>query len=130
MAIAYPKKAAIQRGRPRTTVWRGKLGAFINAFTVARLAGELDLELSDIYRWARAQQTPGLRKAIAIVEVARASGAELTLEDIYESEVARVRARLHAGLGAGLGADTYLRSPRRGCRQKPISEDEADVRPA
>ena len=50
------------------------------------------------YRWARGDYQPQIQKAIAIVEVARAAGRTLTLEDIYEREVTRVRVRMRSSL--------------------------------
>ena len=63
-----------------------------------RLAAELDLDPMQIYRWARGDYQPKIQKAIAIVEVARAAGRTLTLEDIYEREVARIRVRMRSSL--------------------------------
>jgi DNA-binding XRE family transcriptional regulator len=88
----------LRRGRPRSTIWVGKLGAFLNEYTPGRLAGELDLDPMQIYRWARGDYQPSIRKAIAIVEIAKATGAGLTLEDIYEREVARIRVRMRDSL--------------------------------
>jgi hypothetical protein len=65
---------------------------------VERLAGQLLLDPLQIYRWARGDYQPQIQKAIAIVEVARAAGRILTLEDIYEREVARIRVRLRSSL--------------------------------
>jgi len=79
-------------GRPRSTTWSGKLGAFVNDYTAARLAGELDAELSQIYKWARGSN-PQLPQAIAIVEIARAAGTNLSLEDIYERHPSRIPSR-------------------------------------
>src|SRR4029077_15683255 len=42
----------------------------------------------------RGDYSPTFRKAIALVEVARAAGQRLTLEDIYEKEVARIKVRM------------------------------------
>jgi hypothetical protein len=85
------------RGRPRSTTWIGKLGAFVNDFTAERLAGELEVELSYIYRWAWGAK-PQLPQAIAITEIARSVGTSLALEDIYASEVARIRYRIRNSL--------------------------------
>lgn|GEM_PF-6205101 len=85
-----------RRGRPRSTNWIGKLGAFVDDFTADRLAGELDADLSQVYRWVRGDHHPPIEKAIAIAEIARAAGTTLTLEEIYESEVTRVRVRMRS----------------------------------
>ena len=84
------------RGRPRSISWVGKLGAFVTAFTVDRLAKELDLGPPQIYRWVKGDNRPPIRKAIALVEVARAAGRDLSLEDIFESDITMVRARMRA----------------------------------
>jgi hypothetical protein len=85
-----------RQGRPRSRIWVGKLGAFVNEFTVDRLAGELDADLRQVYSWVRGDYRPPLEKAIAIAEIARATGTDLTLEDIYESDVTRVRVRMRS----------------------------------
>lgn len=85
-----------RRGRPRSTAWIGKLGLFVSDFTVDRLAGELEIDTASIYAWARGDTRPQIQKAIAIAEIARAAGTNLTLEDIYETEVARVRIRMRS----------------------------------
>jgi hypothetical protein len=84
------------RGRPRSREWRGPLGAFVNDYTATRLATVLDADLRQIYDWARGDFNPRLQQAIAISEIARAAGRSLTLEDIYASEVTRVRARMRS----------------------------------
>ena len=87
---------ARRRGRPRSTAWIGKLGEFVSEFTVERLAGELEIETSSIYAWARGDTRPEIQKAIAIAEIARAAGTNLSLEEIYETEVTRVRMRMRS----------------------------------
>jgi len=74
----------------------GKLGSFVDGFSANRLAGEIDADLSDIYRWVRRDGQPSVRRAIQIVEVAKAAGVNLSLEDVYESECTRVRIRMRA----------------------------------
>jgi hypothetical protein len=86
-----------RRGRPRTRTWMGKLGAFVNDFTVDQLAAELHCESSQVYRWARCDTQPNIHAALAIVEVARAAGVALTLEDVYENAIVRIRVRLRSG---------------------------------
>jgi hypothetical protein len=81
------------RGRKRSTTWTGKLGAFLNEYTPNRLAGELDLDPMKIYRWARGNYCPQVRTAIAVVEVARSAGVDLSLEDIYAPYFTHMRAR-------------------------------------
>jgi hypothetical protein len=87
-----------RRGRPRSISWIGKLGSFVNEYTVERLAGELQIDLSEIYRWAHGDRRPPVQRAIVIVEVAKAAGTDLTLEDIYESDIARIRYRIRNSL--------------------------------
>jgi DNA-binding XRE family transcriptional regulator len=87
-----------RRGRPRSTTWVGKFGSWVSDYTVERLAAQLLLDPLQIYRWARGDYQPQIQKAIAIVEVARAAGRTLTLEDIYEREVARIRVRMRSSL--------------------------------
>jgi DNA-binding XRE family transcriptional regulator len=83
-------------GRPRST-WIGKFGAFISDFTPERLACELELDdQARIYHWARGDNQPSIRTAIAIVELARARGMALSLEDIYGGHLDRIRARFGA----------------------------------
>ena len=90
---------AARRGRPRSPNWIGKFGEFVSSFTGrARLAGELDLDPSQVYRWARGDYRLPVQRAIAIAEIARAAGTNLTLEDIYETDVVRVRVRMRSSL--------------------------------
>jgi len=83
-------------GRPRSRTWIGKLGAFVDSVGATRLAGELDADLRQIYGWARGDYRPPLQKAIAIAEIARLAGTNLSLEDIYESDVLRIRVRMRS----------------------------------
>ena len=85
-------------GRPRSTSWIGKLGKFVNDFTPARLAAELDLDELHVYRYARGDYLPSIRRAVAIVYVARSAGVDLSLEDIYAREFDRVRTRIQSSL--------------------------------
>jgi hypothetical protein len=85
-----------RRGRPRSTTWIGKLGEFVSEFTPELIAGELDLDTSPIYHWARGDGRPKIEHAIAMVELARAAGRDLSLEDIYQTEVTRVRVRMRS----------------------------------
>jgi hypothetical protein len=85
-----------RRGRPRSTTWIGKFSAFLDDFTIDRLAGELDLDPMQIYRWVRGDYAPRIDSAIAIVEVARAAGRDLSLEDVYERDVTRIRIRMRS----------------------------------
>lgn len=87
-----------RRGRPRSTTWIGKLGVFVNEFTVERLAGELGLDPQRIYRWIKGTDRPKIERAIAIVEVARIAGRNLSLEDVYERDVTRIRVRMRSNL--------------------------------
>ncbi|MGA2921168.1 MAG: hypothetical protein ABSE28_08695 [Candidatus Sulfotelmatobacter sp.] len=88
------------RGRPRTTTWIGKLGEFVSSFTVERLAGELQLDSSQVYRWVRGDYCLPVQRAIAISEIARTAGTKLTLEDIYEIDVRRIRVRMRSSFPA------------------------------
>jgi hypothetical protein len=84
-------------GRPRSRPWVGRLGDFVNEYTCARLAGELNLDPPQIGRWCRGDYAPGIQKAIALVETARRAGVDLTLEEIYARHFARIRARIRSG---------------------------------
>jgi hypothetical protein len=70
----------------------------VSEFTVERLAGELDLDSSQVYRWVRGDYRLPVQRAIAISEVARAAGTKLSLEDIYETDVQRIRVRMRSSL--------------------------------
>jgi hypothetical protein len=70
----------------------------VSAYSVERLADELDLDTSQVYRWIRGDCGPPVQKAIAIAEIARAAGTNLSLEDIYEIDVLRVRVRMRSSL--------------------------------
>jgi hypothetical protein len=83
------------RGRPRKT-WAGKFGAFVSSYRIENLSIDVDVDPASCYRWARGDSFPSIPKAIAIVEIARRSGLVLSLEDIYETEVNRVRGRMRA----------------------------------
>jgi hypothetical protein len=89
-----PRPDLDRRGRPST--WIGKLGGFVSSFTAERLADELQIDLSQVYRWARGDDTPSFERAIAITEVARSAGMNLTLEDLYATDILRVRRRMHS----------------------------------
>lgn len=89
-----------RRGRPRSTTWAGKFGAFVSSYRIENLADEVDVDPASVYRWARGDSFPSLPKAIAIVEIARRSGLTLSLEDIFETEINRVRVRMRASLTA------------------------------
>jgi DNA-binding transcriptional regulator YdaS (Cro superfamily) len=84
------------RGRPRSTSWSGKLGAWIGEYTVQKLADELAVDPTQVYRWARGDATPPVRRAVAITEVARSAGTPLSLEDIYEAHIVRCRCRMRS----------------------------------
>ena len=87
---------ARHRGRPRSTSWIGKLGSWVSAYSVERLAGELELDTSQVYRWIRGDCGLPVKKAIAIAELARAAGTNLSLEDLYETDIVRVRCRMRS----------------------------------
>jgi len=89
---------ARHRGRPRSTTWIGAFGAFANEYTCERLAGDLELDLTQIYRWARGDSRPPIQRAIAIAEIARSVGTNLTLEEIYATDVLRVRVKMRSSL--------------------------------
>jgi hypothetical protein len=79
-------------------MWIGALGAFANEYTCERLAGDLEIDLSQIYRWAHGDSRPPVQRAIAITEIARSVGTNLTLEEIYATDVLRVRVRMRSSL--------------------------------
>jgi len=91
-----PHMAREARGRPRTTSWIGKLGSWVSEYTVQKLADELELDSSQVYRWVRGDACLPAQKAIAIVEVARSAGTNLTLEDLYETDIVRTRCRMRS----------------------------------
>jgi hypothetical protein len=85
------------RGRPRSTSWSGKLGSWVSAYSIERLADELGLlDTSQVYHWIRGDYKLPLRRAIAIAELARAAGTNLSLEDLYETDIVRVRCRMRS----------------------------------
>jgi hypothetical protein len=86
------------RGRPRSTTWIGKLGSWVSEYTVEKLAGELEPDTSQVYRWVRGDTCLPAQKAIAISEIARSVGTNLSLEDIYETDVQRIRFRMRSSL--------------------------------
>ena len=83
--------------RPRgSRNWVGKLGGFVSSFTVERLADELGIDVSTAGRYARGDYGIPVSKAIAISEIARSAGTNLTLEDLYATDILRVRRRMHS----------------------------------
>jgi hypothetical protein len=87
-----------RRGRPRSTNWIGKFGEFVSSFTVERLAGELQLDTSQVHRWVRGDYCLPVQKAIAISEIARSVGTSLRLEDLYAVDISRIRCRMRSSL--------------------------------
>ena len=83
-------------GRPRSTSWIGKLGSWVSAYSVERLADELGLDTSQVYHWIRGDYRLPIQRAIAIAELARAAGTNLSLEDLYEKDIVRVRCRMRS----------------------------------
>jgi transposase-like protein len=83
------------RGRPHSA-WIGKFGTFAERYTVIRLARDLEIDLNQVYRWVRGDSTPAPTRAIQVVEIARGAGAELSLEDVYQSDIVRVRVRMRS----------------------------------
>jgi hypothetical protein len=88
---------ARHQGRPRSRSWIGRFGEWVSQYSVARLAEELDLDPMQVYRWARGDWQPTIQKAIALVVVARAAGADLALEDLYQRDFERIRTRIRNG---------------------------------
>jgi hypothetical protein len=84
------------RGRPRSTCWLGKLGSWVSAYSVERLARELELDASQVYHWIRGDYRLPVQKAIVIAELARAAGTNLSLEDLYETDIVRIRCRMRS----------------------------------
>jgi DNA-binding transcriptional regulator YdaS (Cro superfamily) len=68
----------------------------VSEYTVEKLAGELELDSSQVYRWVRGDTRLPAQKAIAISEIARSAGTNLTLEDLYETDIVRVRCRMRS----------------------------------
>jgi len=79
-------------------MWIGKFGSWVSEFTVERLAGELGLDSSQVYRWVRGDYCLPVQKAIAISEIARSVGTNLTLEDLYAVDISRIRCRMRSSL--------------------------------
>jgi hypothetical protein len=73
-------------GTPRKQ-YPGKFGAFVSSFLAENLAIELDLDPTNVYAWLNGRQSPRIRHAIKIVEIARRSGTKLTLQDVYHHEI-------------------------------------------
>jgi hypothetical protein len=82
------------RGRPRSRSWIGRFGEWVSQYSVARLACDLGVDDVLIGRWARGDYQPSIQKAIAVVVVARAAGADLSLEDLYAKDFDRIRYRI------------------------------------
>jgi hypothetical protein len=74
----------------------------VSAYSVKRLADELELDTSQVYRWVRGDCGLPVQKAIAIVEIARARGIDLSLEDLYGQYFAQIRARIRARIQTSL----------------------------
>jgi hypothetical protein len=70
----------------------------VSEYTVEKLAGELELDTSQVYRWVRGDYRLPVQRAIAISEIARSVGTNLSLEDIYETDVQRIRVRMRCSL--------------------------------
>jgi transposase-like protein len=68
----------------------------VSEYTVEKLAGELELDTSQVYRWVRGDTRLPTQKAIEISEIARSAGTALTLEDLYETDIVRVRCRMRS----------------------------------
>jgi len=85
------------RGRPRSRSWIGKFGEWLERYGAARLAGDLEVDVTLVGRWARGDYQPSIQKAIGVVVVARAAGADLGLEDLYAKDFERIRTRIRNG---------------------------------
>jgi DNA-binding XRE family transcriptional regulator len=66
----------------------------VRGYTISRLAGDLDVDVTQVGRWARGDWRPSITRAIAVCELARAAGVDLTLEDLYSRDVQRIRYRI------------------------------------
>ena len=85
-------------GRKQTRSWPGRFGDWVREYTITRLAVDLDVDVTQVGRWARGDWQPSIKRAIAVVEVARSAGVDLSLEDIYEKEFSRIRYRIRNSL--------------------------------
>jgi hypothetical protein len=56
------------------------------------------MDVTSVYRYVRGDYCLPVQKAIAISEIARSVGTNLSLEDIYETDVTRVRCRMRSSL--------------------------------
>jgi DNA-binding XRE family transcriptional regulator len=85
-------------GRPRSTPWVGRFGEWVSQYSVAKLASDLGVDVTRVGRWARGDNSPSITRAIAVCELARGVGVALSLEDLYERDVKRIRCRIRSGL--------------------------------
>jgi hypothetical protein len=74
----------------------GALGSFVDNYTAVRLAHDIDADLAEVYCWIHGDRTLSIRRAIQISEIARSAGTPLSLEDIYEADIVRVRCRMRS----------------------------------
>jgi len=70
----------------------------VSEYTVQKLADELQIDSSQVYRWVRGDYCLPVHKAIEITEIARSAGVSLSLEDLYETDILRVRVRMRSSL--------------------------------
>ena len=69
------------RGRPPIK-FPGRFGSFVSSFRVENLASELDIDPAAVYCWMRGDYRPKVDHAIRIIEIAKTTGTQLTLEDV------------------------------------------------
>jgi hypothetical protein len=73
--------------------WESKLGRFVHSFGADRLADQLNVDRSVVFKWVRGAAAAHPAKAFAIQDLARSSGFSMSLEDIYTNFRPRVRIR-------------------------------------
>ena len=64
--------------------WDSKFAQFVQGYGVERLARELGVVPSAIYHWILGDTSPHPARAIFIQRLAKRSGTDLTLDEIYE----------------------------------------------
>jgi hypothetical protein len=105
-------------------VWRSDFARFVSDYGVARLAAELEITESAVYRWIGGSAVPHPGNALIVVRLASESGARLTVEQIYQHSSDVRGGRLSGGFvffqrqgrrrqaAAGSSRENKLRSAR------------------
>ncbi|MGH9685273.1 MAG: hypothetical protein ACRD4S_16885 [Candidatus Acidiferrales bacterium] len=64
--------------------WETKFARFVADYGVSRLAWDLGVVKSAVYHWIRGAAAPHPAKALAIKQIAKNMGVDLSFEEIYE----------------------------------------------